>query len=566
MKGDRLSTAGRRLTRREVLDRAAAAVGMIPAARMGRPPGTQAAPGADERDRIEVALPDRAFVPPRKPRKLLLFDLNVGYGGHPSRFTANLAFEMMGRKTGAFETEVSRDPSVFRPESLGRFDAVFLNNTVGNLFEDPGLRRSLVEFVYGGGGLLGVHGTSVAFVRWTEKGREDWPEFAVMLGGRGANHRAADEHVFIRLDDPDHPLNRPFEGKDFDYRSEFFRVHEPYSRRRVRVLLSIDTGKTDMNQGPAYGRVRREDDDYALAWVRSYGRGRVFYCTIGHAPSVFWDPAMLKFYLAAVQFAAGDLAAPTMPSARLTPAVRARERMGWRLGLEAGSFRSGTLFEAIDRAESLGVSYMGAFSAQAVGGGIAANFDPRLPEEALKQVRLKLDAAGVRLLTYEIPRIPADPDGCREVFEFGRRIGIEAFVAEPSSEALDVLGRFCDEYDIRVALRGRDPSWPPDRILKACEGRSPRIGACGDPAEWMRAGIDPVEALKALGDRLSTLRLRDLDGKGVEKTGAFLREVHRRGLRPVMFGVEDAGGGTDTVAGLARCVESFDLFSLDMKP
>jgi len=34
-----------------------------------------------------------------------------------------------------------------------------------------------------------------------------------MLGARGANHRASDEHVFIRLDEPDHPLNQAFGGQ-----------------------------------------------------------------------------------------------------------------------------------------------------------------------------------------------------------------------------------------------------------------------------------------------------------------------------------------------------------------
>ncbi len=520
------------------LIRATAAAGMLAVTwRGGAPAEAQAVPDPGEREKIEAAIPAQAFVPPRKPRKLLIFDLNVGYGGHPSRLTANLAFEMMGRKTGAFETVVSREPSVFKPESLRQFDAVFLNNTVGNLFEDPGLRRSLVEFVYGGGGLLGVHGTSVAFVRWTEKAREDWPEFAVMLGGRGANHRAADEHVFIKLDDPDHPLSRPFGGQGFDYRSEFFRVHEPYSRRRVRVLLSIDTGKTDMNQGPAYGKLRREDDDYALAWVRQYGRGRVFYCTIAHAPSVFWDPNLLKFYLAAVQFAAGDLPAPATPSAFLTPALRAQERLGWRLGLEARALQQGTLFESIDKAAELGLPFMGALGSQAVSREIPAAFDHRIEDDVLRQIRLKLDAAGVRLLAYEVPRFPADPEACRKVFEFGRKIGVEAFVAEPPPEALDTVEKLCDEYDIRLALRDSDP----DRILKACQGRGKRIGACGDPAGW-----------NALGDRLTTVRLGDPGGGKAER---LLREIHRLGVVPVMFGV-DAGGGADL----------FNRVSLDLSP
>ena len=70
-----------------------------------------------------------------------------------------------------------------------------------------------------------------------------------MLGARGAKHRDSNEHVVFKFDDANHPLNRPFGSKGFDYRDEFFRVHEPYSRDRVRVLFSIDTEKTDMNQG-----------------------------------------------------------------------------------------------------------------------------------------------------------------------------------------------------------------------------------------------------------------------------------------------------------------------------
>jgi type 1 glutamine amidotransferase len=159
---------------------------------------------------------------------------------------------------------------------------------------------------------MGVHGATVAFTQWPG-GIEDWPEFGRMLGGRGARHRASDEHVFIKLDDPDHPLNAPFEREGFEYRDEFFRVGDPYSRDSVRVLFSIDVEKTE-RAGASLRNAERADDDYALAWVRSYGRGRVFYCTIAHNPQVFWDPTMLRFYLGAAQFVLGDLDAPTEPS------------------------------------------------------------------------------------------------------------------------------------------------------------------------------------------------------------------------------------------------------------
>jgi len=388
---------------------------------------TQRLSEAEQKQKIEAALPAKAFAAPRKPRRLLIFDLNVNYGGHASIPTANQAFTLMGAKTGAFETEISKDPAVFAPESLKRFDAVFFNNTVGNLFEDPALRQSLIEFIYSGAGLMGVHGTSVAFTKWPGA-VEDWPEFGIMLGGRGANHKANDEHVFLKVEDPTHPITQPF-GGDFDYRDEFFRVHEPYSRNRVRVLLSIDTAKTDMKQTPSLGKVERADNDYALAWVRQYGRGRVFYCGFAHHPSVFWDPKMLQFYLAATQFALGDLPASTTPSAKLTPAIRAQEKLGWRLAL-VPSGPELSLLQTIAKAARLGLLYVGGARRQRVSRDVPKDFDDQLSPDQLQQLRLKLDAAGVRLLTYRLDDMPPD-----QGMEFARRIGAEAVIPQTGSPA-----------------------------------------------------------------------------------------------------------------------------------
>jgi len=570
-------TQMRGMTRRDFLGSAAAAAGILAAPW----PGYNTAKAqvvAKQRQLIEAAIPNKAIAEPRKTRKLLIFDLNVGYGGHGSIPTANLAFTLMGKKTGAFETVISKEPSVFKPENLRKFDAVFLNNTVGNLFEDTGLRQSLVEFVYGGGGLMGVHGTTVAFTQWPGA-IEDWPEFGIMLGARGANHYDSEEHVFIKLDGPNHPINQPFGGKDFEYRDEFFRVHGPYSRDRVRVLFSIDTAKTKF-EGKPRGNCYREDDDYALAWVRRYGRGRVFYCTIAHNPYVFWDPKMLHFYLAAAQFALGDLQAPTIPSAKLTPAIRSQEKLNWRLGIEAYTFHKYTLFEAIDKTARLGLPYMGGLSFQKVSKEIDKNFDPTLTDDELKQIRLKLDSAGVRLLTYYIQQIPGEKAGCRKVFEFGRKIGIETFMSEPSPDALDTIEKFCDDYDINVALHNHDQKaspqyWNPEGIMKVCRGRSKRIGACGDMGYWMRSGIDPIKALNTLKDRLITVQMHDLNelspeghdvpwGSGAGRTKEFIEEIHRLGIRPTMFGLEYSYNWFESMPEIARCIDFFNKISMEL--
>lgn len=563
------------ISRRDFLSSTAAAAGVF-----ATPSLFSAETEIPERQKVEAAIPAKAFATPKKPRKLLIFDLNINYGGHPSAKTANLAFELMGRKTGAFETTVSRDPAVFRPESLRQFDAVFFNNNVGNLFEDAALRQSLVEFVVAGGGMMGCHGTSVAFTRWPGA-VEDWPEFGVMIGGRGANHRANTEHVFIKLDDPGHPLNAPFGGKGFDYSSEFFRVHEPYSRNRVRVLFSIDTAKTDLTEGGKRTKMERADNDYALAWARNYGRGRTFYCTIAHNPYVFWDATMLRFCLAAAQFVLGDLPCPTIPSARLTPAIRAQEKLGWRLGIEAYTFHKFTMFEAIEKTAQLGLPFMGGLSFQKVSKEIPKNFDPQLTDDELRQVRLELGKAGVQLLTYYIPTIPGDEAGCRRVFEFGRKMGIETFMSEPKPEALDTIEKFADAYDINVAIHNHDGKgspqyWQPEGVLKACAGRSKRLGACADLGYWMRSGIDPLEALRRLKDRLITVQMHDLNeltpqghdvpwGTGDGKTGEFLREMHRLGIRPTMFGLEYSYNWLDSLPEIARCAEFFNDLSVKIK-
>jgi type 1 glutamine amidotransferase len=416
-------------TRRSLLAGAVGAAGILTMSCLRRAGAqTEKLSDAEQKQRIEAALPAKAFVAPRKPRRLLIFDLNVNYGGHASIPTANQAFTLVGTKTGAFETEISKDPAVFAPDSLKRFDAVFFNNTVGNLFEDSALRQSLIEFVYSGGGLMGVHGTSVAFMKWPGA-IEDWPEFGIMLGGRGANHKANNEHVFLKVEEPTHPIVQPF-GGDFDYRDEFFRVHEPYSRNRVRVLLSIDTAKTDMTQTPSLGKVERADSDYALAWVRQYGRGRVFYCGFAHHPSVFWDPKMLQFYLAATQFALGDLRAPTTPSAKLTPVLRAHEQLDWRLALVASTPKEMTLFQTIDWAAHLGLLYVGGSDRQKVGGDIPGDFDDHLNNDDRRQIRLKLDATGIRLLVYRMESAPSDETSRHRALEFARGMGAEAVITE----------------------------------------------------------------------------------------------------------------------------------------
>jgi type 1 glutamine amidotransferase/sugar phosphate isomerase/epimerase len=306
----------------------------------GRTRGVRRMPtvNEEERRRIEQALPARAPAQPKKPRKLLVIDLNVGsIGGHPSIPYANLAVELMGKRTGAFTATFSNDPGLFTLERLREFDAVFLNNAQGNVFETPESREAFSAYIRGGGGLVANHSVTVLST--------DWDEFGEILGARGAAHRVSDERVTVRLEEPQNPLNAAFGGKSFEFADEFFRFRSPYSRAKVRVLQTIDVAETDMNQGRCTSQCERADEDYAVSWIRSYGKGRVFYTTLGHGPAVFWDARMLEMFLAAIQFACGDLAVDASPD--LDAAARIFEGLLARIEKDESPQDDGAHTEAV---------------------------------------------------------------------------------------------------------------------------------------------------------------------------------------------------------------------------
>jgi len=269
----------------------------------------------EDRTKIEAAVPAKAPARPKKPRKLLVFDRQGiyngrQYGGHASIPHANLAAQLMGEKTGAFTATLSSEPGAISEANLQQYDAVYLNNTVGDVFDTPEMRAAFLGFVANGGGVVGNHGTSVA--------SPQWKEFGEILGATGASHREPTEKATINIEDPTDPLMLAFDGKPFEYVDEFYRLGPPYSRDKVRVLLSIDPIVTDMMQGRCFGQCLRDDNDYPVAWIRQHGKARVFYTSLGHNPDVFWDTRMLTMLLAGIQYALGDLDADATPRPRGT--------------------------------------------------------------------------------------------------------------------------------------------------------------------------------------------------------------------------------------------------------
>jgi hypothetical protein len=269
---------------------------------------------ADVKQKIEAALPRKATVPPKAPRKLLVIDLSPAGGYyHDTVAHANFAIQKMADYTHAFEPIFSNDLDNLKYPNILKYDAVFLNSVVGEVFADPAVLDGLTRFVRQGGGVAGIHGTTYA--------SSDLPEFGEMMGAQTGPHHV--ETATLKVDDPDSPLTKQFAsspltekfgGKSFTYTDEFYHFLPtgPYSRDKLHVLISIDESKSDLAQWHV-----RPDKDYGLVWVRSYGQGRVFNCALGHTPTFFETPALAEMIFNGIQFVLGDLPVDTTPSAML---------------------------------------------------------------------------------------------------------------------------------------------------------------------------------------------------------------------------------------------------------
>lgn len=250
----------------------------------------------------------------------------------------------------------------------------------------------------------------------------------------------------------------------------------------------------------------------------------------------------------------------------------ATEPLGWRLGPAAWSFNRFTFFEAVDKTAALGLHYIEAFEGQRLSPESDVKMGTDISAEVIEKVRQKLAAANVTLTSVYIGSLSGRESECRRAFEFCRKLGIETIVSEPAPESLNVIEKLCDEYRINVAIhnhpQGKSRYWHPQEVLKVCEGRSPRLGACADLGHWQRSGIKPTEGVRLLGSRLLSFNFKDLNelspdghdvpwGTGQGEVAAVLQEVHRLGLKPTIFAIEYEYNWDNNSPDIARCAEFF---------
>ena len=230
------------------------------------------------------------------PKKhLLVLGEEKGYR-HESVSHALATIERLGKQTGLWDTTIRTDTELltkkkleYNAKNLNDFDAVFFF-TGGDLEMDAQQKADFLSFVHDDGkGFIGVHSAAIT---WTS-----WPEFVEMVGGTYDEHPWGTFDAPILVEDPAFPGMKQW-PRAFVLRDEIYQM-KSFSRNKLHVLMSLDASRLDLKNP----RVHRANHDFAVTWVKMYGKGRVYYSTLGHPEDNWDDPRIQTMYTEAIKWA-----------------------------------------------------------------------------------------------------------------------------------------------------------------------------------------------------------------------------------------------------------------------
>lgn len=207
--------------------------------------------------------------------------ISGGWDGHqPEKIVQFFSEEL---KAFSFESEVSTSLDVLADaEKLKSYDLIFPCWTMGSLEKEQsaGLQLAVREGV----ALAGIHGgMGDAF-----RGNLD---YEWMVGGHFVGHPHVGEYT-VRISDFANPITAGLPGT-FSYSSEqYYMMIDP----AIHVLAETEY----LYEGRAC--------TMPVAWIRMWGRGRVFYSALGHDPAEFQKhPEALRLTVQGLRWAVGDL-------------------------------------------------------------------------------------------------------------------------------------------------------------------------------------------------------------------------------------------------------------------
>ncbi len=267
---------------------------------------------------------------------------------------------------------------------------------------------------------------------------------------------------------------------------------------------------------------------------------------------------------------ASAIAGPSTPKKNAAGGFPYANKLGWQIGVAQYVFRRFALYETLPKLQKLGVRYIEpAFFLKLDSKQPALRVNPSLSQAQRRQLAKQLADHGICMDSY-YTNLTNDAKAARDVFEFAKQMGVKTLVSEPPLDAFDMLEPLCNQYAIDLAIHNhpkpRSKYWNPDTVLKVCQGRSKRIGACCDVGHWARTGLDVVAELKKLQGRIIEVHLKDIVeignptardvplGRGNANIGGALRELHRQGFRGLLV-VENEYDSPKLMQDVAECCQ-----------
>ena len=246
----------------------------------------------------------------------------------------------------------------------------------------------------------------------------------------------------------------------------------------------------------------------------------------------------------------------TLAAVAITCVARAQNQIpaeyqtgGFFIGCQAYTFKSFTVFEAIEKTAQAGGRVIEFYPGQKLSKEEpAVTWDHHASAETIQKVKDKLAQYKIKAVNYGVVPVPKDETQARVLFEFAKTMGLRAITTE-SVDAIDTIEKLVKEYDIMVGFhdhpkRPNNPDykmWDPNYVLSVVKDRDARIGSCADTGHWVRSGLKPVECLRILKGRIISSHLKDLNemgmgahdvpyGTGVSDIPAILEEFKDQGF------------------------------------
>jgi uncharacterized protein len=234
----------------------------------------------------------------KKKQTILYFTRSAGFKhsvvdrkDKPLAYSEKVLIEL-GKKHG-FDVVCSQDPKDLEGD-LSKYDAIAFYTT-GNPLTPAG-KENLLAAVKAGKGFIGFH---CATDTYHSKGVDP---YIAMIGGEFIVH-CSQQPALMKVVDPKFPGVQGL-GDGFKKTEEWYTMNK-FAKDLHVILLQETAGMHDW----AYQR-----PSFPATWAHLYGKGRVFYTSMGHREDIWVCPEFEQVVLGGIAWALGNVEADVTPN------------------------------------------------------------------------------------------------------------------------------------------------------------------------------------------------------------------------------------------------------------